>query len=112
MNRRHPIAMPWAVVFGFVRLMTHPSVLVEPAPPLEALARIEGWLERDHVHPIDPGPQHLRVCRELFQATGVAGNLTTDTHLAALAIEHACELHSNDSDFRRFPRLRWHNPLV
>jgi predicted nucleic acid-binding protein len=47
----------------------------------------------------------------LFDSTGVAGALTTDTHLAALAIEHQCELHSNDSDFQRFPGLRWRNPL-
>ena len=49
---------------------------------------------------------------QLFDATGVAGSLTTDTHLAALAIEHRAELHSNDADFGRFPGLRWHNPLV
>jgi predicted nucleic acid-binding protein len=48
----------------------------------------------------------------LFRATNVAGNLTTDAHLAALAIEHQCELHSNDTDFARFPGLRWHNPLA
>jgi predicted nucleic acid-binding protein len=41
----------------------------------------------------------------------VGGNLTTDTHLAALAIEHQGELHSNDADFGRFPGLRWRNPL-
>ena len=49
--------------------------------------------------------------RALFAATNVAGRLTTDTHLAALAIEDQCELHSNDSDFERFPGLRWRNPL-
>jgi predicted nucleic acid-binding protein len=45
-------------------------------------------------------------------ATGLAGSLTTDTHLAALAIEHQAEIHSNDADFARFPGLRWRNPLV
>lgn len=40
-----------------------------------------------------------------------AGHLTTDAHLAALAIEHQGELHSNDSDFGRFPGLRWRDPL-
>ena len=48
----------------------------------------------------------------LFDATGVGGNLTTDTNLAVLAIEHQCEIHSNDADFARFPGLRWHNPLA
>ena len=38
-------------------------------------------------------------------------NLVTDAHLAALAIEHDCELISTDSDFARFPKLKWSNPL-
>jgi predicted nucleic acid-binding protein len=42
----------------------------------------------------------------------VAGNLATDAHLAALAIEHGCVLCSNDADFGRFPGLRWVNPLA
>jgi predicted nucleic acid-binding protein len=63
------------------------------------------------VQPLEPGPRHLSIVRALFAATNVAGRLTTDTHLAALAIEHQCELHSNDSDFERFPGLRWRNPL-
>jgi len=42
---------------------------------------------------------------------GAAGNLVSDAHLAALAIEHGAELCSADTDFARFPRLRWSNPL-
>jgi toxin-antitoxin system PIN domain toxin len=112
MGRQTPIALPWAVVYGFVRLVTHPAVMEEPLPPAQALDRVDGWLARDHVQIYEPGPRHLRIVRELFAATGVGGNLTTDTHLAALAIEHRCELHSNDSDFGRFPGLRWHDPLA
>jgi len=41
-----------------------------------------------------------------------AGNLTTDAHLAALAIEYQAELASTDSDFGRFRGLRWFNPLA
>jgi hypothetical protein len=39
-------------------------------------------------------------------------NLVTDAHLAALAIEHGCELASTDSDFVRFAKLKWKNPLI
>jgi len=39
-------------------------------------------------------------------------NLITDAHLAALAIEHQAELHSNDSDFARFSGLIWRNPIA
>ncbi len=47
----------------------------------------------------------------LLRALGGAGNLKTNMQLAALAIEEQGELHSNDTDFARFPRLRWVNPL-
>lgn len=112
MTGREPIGVPWAVVLGFIRLVTHPAVLEAPLPAPAAIERVREWFRREHVLTLDPGPRHLRVLEELFGATGIAGNLTTDTHLAALAIEHQCELHSHDSDFGRFPGLRWHDPLA
>jgi toxin-antitoxin system PIN domain toxin len=111
LNREQPIGLPWAVVFGFVRLVTHPAVLVEPIPAEQALSCVRGWLTREHVRILEPGPRHLEIVEQLFAATGVAGRLTTDTHLAALAIEHQAELHTNDLDFTRFPGLRHCNPL-
>lgn len=111
LTREQPVGLPWAVTFGFVRLVTHPSVLVEPLDPSAALDRVETWFSQPCVQPLDPGPRHLSIVRQLLNATRVAGRLTTDSHLAALAIEHQCELHSNDNDFERFPGLRWRNPL-
>lgn len=112
MTRERPVALPWAVALGFVRLVTHPAVLTDPIHPTEALDRVRSWLERDHVQTLEPGPRHLEILRSLFESTGVAASLTTDTHLAALAIEYQCELTSNDHDFERFPGLRWRNPLA
>jgi predicted nucleic acid-binding protein len=57
------------------------------------------------------GPRHLEIFERLLRAIGVASNLTTDAHLASIAIEHQYELHSNDADFARFPGLRWRNRL-
>jgi len=106
-----PVAIPWAVVFGFVRLVTHPAVLASPLTPEQALDRVDDWFGREQVLVLEPGPRHLRIARDLWRATGVGANLTTDTHLAALAIEHGAELHSNDRDFERYPGLRLRNPL-
>lgn len=111
MTQEQPIVLAWAVVLGFVRLVTHPAVLEVPLSPGAALDRVEEWLVREHVQTIEPGPRHLRIVRDLLDAIGVAGPLTTDAHLAALAIEYQCELLSNDTDFGRFPGLRWRNPL-
>lgn len=110
--REHPVGIPWAVLFGFVRLVTHSRVLTDPLTPGAALDRVEAWLAMPSVRILEPGPRHLEIVRALFDATGVAGSLTTDTHLAALAIEHQSELCSNDADFARFPGLRWRNPLA
>lgn len=109
--REQPVRVPWAVAVGFVRLVTHPAVLTAPLEPSAALDRVDAWFAQPSVEPLEPGPRHLTILRTLFAATRVGGRLTTDTHLAALAIEHQCELHSNDHDFGRFPGLRWHNPL-
>ena len=48
--------------------------------------------------------------RGLLRPTGTAGNLTTDAHLAALAIEHGADIVSYDRDFARFPGVRHRLP--
>jgi toxin-antitoxin system PIN domain toxin len=106
-----PVGLPWAVSLGFLRLMTHPAVLSTPMRPGQALAALESWYLRPSVQVVDPGPRHLRLLRGLLEGLGLAANLTTDAHLAALAIEHGCVLASSDADFGRFPGLRWVNPL-
>ena len=64
------------------------------------------------MHFVQPGPQHLEIAFALLRHVGVAANLTTDAQIAALAIEHQGEVHSNDAEFGRFPRLRWVNPIA
>jgi toxin-antitoxin system PIN domain toxin len=106
-----PVGLPWAVSCGFVRLMTHPAVVVRPLDGTSAIRHVRSWLDRSNVEVLDPGPRHLELLERLLAECGTAGNLTTDAHLAALAIEYQCELHSNDSDFGRFSGLRWRDPL-
>jgi uncharacterized protein len=112
MSGRERVGVPWAVVVGFVRLVTHAAVLEQPLLPGAAIERVRRWFTREHILSLDPGPRHLAILEQLFEAAGVGGNLTTDAHLAALAIEHQSELHSGDTDFARFPGLRWYNPLA
>jgi predicted nucleic acid-binding protein len=47
----------------------------------------------------------------LIAGAGTAANLTGDAHLAALALEHGCTLCSAHNDIRRFPGLRFLDPL-
>lgn len=111
LNGDKEVGIPAPAVFGFVRLATNPAVFDRPLAVAEALTRVEEWLALPHVYFALPGPRHLEIAFGLLRELGVAGNLTTDVQLAAVAIEHQGELHSNDTDFGRFPRLRWVNPL-
>ncbi len=111
LNGRTDVGIGAPVLFGFLRLATDRRVLVEPMSVEDALAAVETWLALHHVRVLHPGPRHLEIAFALLRRLGTAANLTTDTQLAALAIEHQAELHSNDTDFGRFPQLRWVNPL-
>jgi hypothetical protein len=106
-----PVALCWASLTGFVRIVTHPGIQTDPVSVEEALAMVDTWIEHPNVHWLHPGGRHYGLFRTLLVTAGVGGNLVTDAHLAALAIEHQCELHSNDADFASFSGLRWVNPL-
>jgi toxin-antitoxin system PIN domain toxin len=106
-----PVGLAWAVMLGYLRLMTSRSVLIDPFLPGEAIGHIRSWLERPQVVVLGPSMRHLDLLESLMDAAQASGQLTTDAHLAALAIEHQAELFSNDSDFSRFPGLRWTDPL-
>ena len=106
-----PVALAWIVILAFLRLTTRPGILRRPLSPERALAFVDEWLAQPYVQPLAPGERHWAVLRNLLKAAGTAGNLASDAHLAALAIEHGCTLCSSDSDFRRFPGLDHENPL-
>jgi len=108
---REQVGIAGPALFGFVRLATNRRVLDPPMDVEGALERVESWLSRAQVRFLQPGPRHLEIAFRLLRELGAAGNLTTDVQLAALAIENQAELHSNDSDFARFPDLRWVDPL-
>ena len=59
-----------------------------------------------------PTERHSDILGELLALPAVHGNLVTDAHLGALAIEHGLTLCSTDGDFARFPGLSWRNPLA
>ncbi|GMV39441.1 MAG: ribonuclease VapC37 [Myxococcales bacterium] len=106
------VGLPWVVVLGFLRITTHARVLPRPLRAEQALAVIDGWIARPVVSLVEPTERHWPLLRELLEELGTAGSLTTDVHLAALAIEHGALLCSADRDFGRFRNLRWSNPLA
>lgn len=112
LNGSQPVGLPWASMLGFIRVSTHRQIFASPLPVVMACTHVRAWLAQPSVMVLDPGGRHAEILFRLLESLGTAGNLTTDAHLAALAIEHQAELHSTDADFARFPGLRWSNPLA
>jgi toxin-antitoxin system PIN domain toxin len=106
-----PIGLPWASILGFIRITTLPRLTKRPLYPSEATGHVKEWLAAPNVSILTPGETHAQLVFNFLDELGTAGNLTTDAHLAALAIEYRAELASTDSDFARFRGLRWFNPL-
>lgn len=111
LRRGERIGLPWMVIVGFVRITTNPRAMKRPFTLPEALAQVDDWLALPGVVVVHPTGEHARHFAGQCLASGATGNLVSDAHLAALAIEHGCELASNDADYGRFPTLRWVNPL-
>lgn len=108
---RQPVAIPWVVALGFLRIMTSRAVLPRPMGVGTALGHVRSWLDQPTVLLLQPGPRHLGILTSFGEAGVLTAALMTDAHIAALAIENQATVHSNDSDFSRFPGLHWTNPL-
>lgn len=104
------VAFTWVALLGFLRIATHGAIFPRPLTLDEASALVAGWLARPSAVVVQPTERHLDLLRGLLGPIGTAGNLVTDAHLAALALEHGAELVSFDTDFARFAGLRWSAP--
>jgi toxin-antitoxin system PIN domain toxin len=106
-----PVGLAWTVLLGFLRLATSARVFSKPLTADQAMQAVDRWLNQGNVRIVSETDDQWRILKDLLSETGTAGNLTTDAHLASLAIAHGAVLVSCDSDFARFPKLRWQNPL-
>ena len=105
------VGLPWASILAFVRVVTNRRVFQFAKPVREVWQQVREWLSCPVVWIPQPTERHAEVLGELLSLPGMGGNLVTDAHLAALAIEHGLTLCSADTDFARFKKLRWVNPL-
>jgi len=107
-----PVGLCGVVLFAFVRIGTSRRAFVDPLSIAEASEHVRGWLDRSITALL--GTQESDVLQALswLQAAGSGGNLTTDAQIAAIAHRHRATIHTADTDFDRFPDVRWHNPLV
>lgn len=112
LNGAAPVGLPWASLVAFLRLVTNPRVFERPESIADAWRQVLAWLDCETAWIPQPTERHAGLLGELLAISGVHANLVPDADLAALAMEHGLMLCSADSDFARFPNLRWLNPLA
>jgi len=105
-----PVGFAWLALVAFLRIATRPGLLASPLTTADALDVVDAWLGAPTATVLHPGPRHAGLMRDLLVSAGAAGNLTNDAHLAALALEHKATIVTFDSDFGRFPGVRWAEP--
>ncbi len=104
------VGLAWIALLAFIRIGTSTSILPTPLTADEATSQVETWLAAPAAVIAQPTPRHASLLRGLLHDTGTAGNLTTDAHLAVLALEHGADIVSYDRDFARFGGLQHRLP--
>ncbi len=112
LNGPRRIGLPWASVLGFQRVVTNPRAFERPLDPSRAWSYVTDWLAAPNCWMPQPGARHAEILGRLVADGDLRGNLVTDAHLAALAVENGVGVCSADTDFARFPEVPWINPTV
>lgn len=111
LNGSRRVGLPWPSLAAFLRVATNHRAFRSPLTPERAWDIVSSWLDADVAWIPAPTTRHAEVLGALITTHRISGNLIPDAHLAALAIEHGLAIHSNDSDFGRFPEVTWIDPL-
>ena len=106
-----PFALSSLALACVVRIVTNPRVFGRPSTHDEVFAFINELVARPNARVVHPGPSHLEIFEDLCRRSGATAKLVVDAQHAAVAVEHGCTLVTTDSDFDRFPGLRWQHPL-
>jgi len=100
------------VLNAFIRIGSNARLHQRPLTLQEAAERVQSWFDQSWVRILQPTDQHWTIFQQMLRSGNAVGNLVSDAHLAALAVEHNAVLHSTDADFSRFRGLKWKNPVV
>lgn len=112
LSRQEAVGFVWVVLLAFIRISTRAGIFSRPLTTDEAMDVIDSWLVQPSAVVLNSTSRHPSVLRGLLSGAGTAGNLAADGHIAAVAVEHAARVATYDSDFDRFPGVRWQRPSL
>ena len=112
LNGPRRVGLPWQSLTAFLRIVTNPRAVPNPLAPAEAWEFVDDWLSAPSAWIPAPGRGYRTILSHLVTGLHLSANLIPDAALAALCIEHGLTVVSADSDFARFPDLRWINPTI
>ncbi len=110
---RDELALADHCLIGFIRIVTNPRILADPAPTGDALRFVERLRAARRARPLTATSATWGVLSvNVSQDQGIRGNLVPDAYLAALAVSHGCRLATADRGFARFPDLEIFDPAA
>lgn len=111
---REPWYTTWAILYEFLRVVTHPRVLPKPWSAVAALEFVDALLGTASHRVLTESDRHASVARELAEAIpGLSGNLLHDFHTVVMMREHGLQrIYTRDVDFRRFDFIESIDPLA
>jgi hypothetical protein len=112
LNGDERIGIPWQSPWAFLRIATNPRALADPMTSVDAWTFAQAWLDAPVVWVPAPGFRHREIFERLVVERDLRANLISDAVLVALGLEHGLSIVSADSDFARFPQVRWINPVA
>lgn len=98
----------WAVLYEFLRVITHRGFLARPFSFGQAWSFVDGLLASVHFDVLIETPRHRRIVRDLMKEyPDLSGSIMHDLHTVALMREHGIsEIRTLDRHFQRFAHLR------
>lgn len=105
-----PFAIVDLVAGSFLRIATNRRIFSIPTPVDEAFSYLKALRAQPAHIMLAPGSEHIALMEQLCASAEASGDLIADAQLAAIALEHACDLVSFDRDFARFSELNWSRP--
>lgn len=101
----------WPAIMGYLRIVTHPSLLPRPLGPAEAIANIGALMALPHIRTPGEGEGFWELYLDTRNDPD-RGNDVPDGHLAALMRQHGVRtIYTRDRDFRRFDGIAAENPF-